>query len=585
MRLPPRTVDPDVSTWSVGIDDGLPRLWRGFMTARIVVALMLLLLMVFLSTIASAPLGREMILCSMYLALTCWVRFTGKPERAASRFDPQWVVTVGVDVLIFSALLHYQVGALNFTPLFALPVLLAAVLGPLLLALGTAATVTVALLGDAWWTSLTTGADLTGRLLQAALTGLGLFLVAYLANQLAMRLARQERLARTVSSAVRAQTQVNQLVIDTLTDGVLVVDGNGIVRTANPAARAMLGPRVGPGLQAAHQGLLPHTPFVLNSQANWQPLVDLASATLTLRQPQKAEVAILDLAGTVCKLLVRTQLATSHRDSEGAQGTDTLCVVFLEDLREMEARLRTEKLAVMGRMSAAVAHEIRNPLAAISQANALLAEDMHEAMHIKLTHMIEHNAKRLARIVDDVLDISRAQPAAAQPWHIEHAEQCIKAICDDWAAQNDCTLQLPPLQLDGDTAIVFEEDHLRRVLVNLLDNALRYAAVRSCSIQVTTLLTQMPAEHAMFGVLALRLSVWSEAPAIEQGVQRHLFEPFFSSESRSSGLGLYISRELCVRHGGCIGYQRAESPKQRTQAIAVMGNDFFVHFALAQLSL
>jgi two-component system, NtrC family, sensor histidine kinase PilS len=596
MRLPPIAIAPASVDGAGGLDEGFTRLWRGFMAARIFVALVLFMLMGFLSKFGTTPMGRELILCSAYLALTCWVRFVGKPTPAASRFDPQWLVTVGIDVIVFSALLHYQVGALNFTPLFALPVLLAAVLGPLLLALGTAATVTVALLVDAWWSSITTSGEMTGRFLQAALTGLGLFVVAYLAHQLAMRLARQERLARGSAMAARVQTQVNQLVIDTLSDGILVVDANGVVRTANPAARAMLGPRTSarnagdlPDTQPAYEGLLPHTPFVLASQANWQPLVDIANATLVQREVQSAEVTMTDFAGSARKLMVRTQPVASHPD--GQDGA-SLCVVFLEDLREMEARLRTEKLAAMGRMSAAVAHEIRNPLAAISQANALLAEDLQDAGHLKLTQMVQHNAKRLARIVDDVLDVSRAQPALASPWLLTDVEHAITAMCQDWAVQNNCVEQLYIPALHGSTSIIFEEEHLRRVLVNLLDNALRYATKEPHTIRINLQLAQAPngsqsvtPEPDSAPTLALRLSVWSHAAAIEQGVQRHLFEPFFSSESRSSGLGLYICRELCARHAASIGYRRSESPHWDAATLGekeAMGNEFFVHFALAQ---
>jgi two-component system, NtrC family, sensor histidine kinase PilS len=599
MRLPAVAVMPasfDDSS-AGGVDEGFTRLWRGFMAARIFVACVLLMLMMFLSMYGTTPMGRELILCSAYLALTCWVRFIGKPAPAASRFDPQWLVTVGIDVIVFSALLHYQIGALNFTPLFALPVLLAAVLGPLLLALGTAATVTVALLADAWWSSYATSGEMTARFLQAALTGLGLFVVAYLANQLAMRLARQERLARGSATAARVQTQVNQLVIDTLSDGILVVDGNGMVRTANPAARAILGPRTSHrsagdqmALEPAYEGLLPHTPFVLASQTNWQPLVDIVNATLVQREAQRAEVTMTAFAGTTRKLMVRTQLVASHHD--GQEGT-SLCVVFLEDLREMEARLRTEKLAAMGRMSAAVAHEIRNPLAAISQANALLAEDLQDAGHLKLTQMVQHNAKRLARIVDDVLDVSRAQPALASPWLLADVEHVVTTICKDWATQNNCVHQLYVPVLQSNTSIVFEEEHLRRVLVNLLDNALRYTSKQAHTIQINLQLAQAPIDSQPVSpvidsapTLALRLSVWSHAAAIEQGVQRHLFEPFFSSESRSSGLGLYICRELCTRHGASIGYRRSEAPHRHAAALddkEAMGNEFFVHFALAQV--
>ncbi len=578
MRLPPHADAVPPEEWSLGMDEGLPRLWRGFMAARILVALALLLLMVFLKVTGTAPHGREIILCSGYLVLTLLVRWLGKPERPVQRFDPQWLVTVWADVLVFSILLHWQVSGLSFTPLFALPVLLAAILGPLLLALGTAATVTLALLADAWWLSITSFGDIAPRYLQAALTGLGLFLVAYLANQLAIRLARQERMVRSSAMAARVQSQVNQLVIDTLSDGVLVIDSNGVVRAANPAAQAMLGPR------SAATAQLPVAPFVLAAQPAWQPLVELANNTLQLGRAQQALVSIVGTDAAVQKLSVRSLLVSSDA---GAMHAEALCVMFLEDLREMEARLRTEKLAAMGRMSAAVAHEIRNPLAAIAQANALLAEDPLLPAQQKLTQMVQHNAKRLARIVDDVLDVSRASSASSSVALLPDTEHMVNAICHDWAEQHTCGDQLWLQTMNPQipaSCVVFEEDHLRRVLVNLLDNALRYADKQAASIRVLL-------EHRVHPGMAdqdwLKLVVWSHAPPLDKGVELHLFEPFFSSQSRSSGLGLYICRELCERHGAVIGYERSvqlamDSTSHLAPQQAVLeGNAFFVSLKIA----
>ncbi|MGA8515193.1 MAG: histidine kinase dimerization/phospho-acceptor domain-containing protein [Burkholderiaceae bacterium] len=605
MGISPLIDLPGEEPWSLGMEEGLPRIWRGFMLARIAVATLLLVLLGFLQVMGSAPHTEALVLCVAYLMLTCWVWIWGKPERVVSRFDPQWLYTVGADVLVFSILLYLQIGAVNFTPLFALPVLLAAVLGPLLLALGTAATVTMVLLSDAWRLSFFGATEATPRFLQAALTGTGLFIVAYLANQLAMRLAKQERLAASSAMAARAQTQVNQLVIDTLSDGVLVVDTNGIVRAANPAARTMLGPRTRlAGMHDSSFGMepivLPQTPFVLASHLAWQPLADMANTTLGLRQPQSAEVSIADAAGATRRLNVRTQLALdSDGEARDGQGSDTLCVVFIEDLREMEARLRTEKLAAMGRMSAAVAHEIRNPLAAITQANALLAEELALPTQLKLTEMVQHNARRLARIVDDVLDVSRVTPLASSQERVMEVERTVFAICNDWALQHDCgdQLRLPAasVMLTRST-VVFEEDHLRRVLVNLLDNAMRYSSKRSAAIEVFIQLPWQVAESEDYeagndadtaGSAPLRLAVWSDAPPIEQSVQNHLFEPFFSSESRSSGLGLYICRELCERHGAVIGYQRSKRAVQNGHDVGSgqAGNEFFVLLNIAANSI
>jgi two-component system, NtrC family, sensor histidine kinase PilS len=538
-------------------DFAFERLWNGFMTARILIALVLLLLQGSIYGLGQPVKEWLVMLCGAYLVAAFAVRLLSRPQPPGQTFDPQWVATIGVDLLAFSALQYMQSGGINYTPLFALPVLLASVLGPVLLALGTAAVVTLLLLGDAWSISLQAPGDTASRFLQAGLTGTGIFVVAFLANQLAARLAREEQVARRSQLAARVQSQVNELVIETLADGVLVVDANGIVRAANPAARALLGSS-GPARMA---------PFVLAAEAGWQPLVELARLTFVQRDEQVSEVAVDHAGHNPRRVHVQTRLTATHESN-----TESLCVMFLQDLREMEARLRTEKLAAMGRMSAAVAHEIRNPLAAIAQANQLLEEDLSEPEHLQLTLMVRQNTQRLARIVEEVLDISRVRyPAVASRAAGLALNEAVAGICGDWGRQSASVQRLQVKTAADGATVTFEADHLRRVLVNLLDNALRYAGHREDSIQVSTLRgpTGQP-----------RLAVWSDGAPLEQGVQRHLFEPFFSSESRSSGLGLYICRELCERHGALIGYQRAQRERGGT---AVEGNEFFVVFRAAAM--
>ncbi len=541
-------------------DSAFVRLWRGFMTARVMIALVLLVVLggtwLLLPAVPVPTPGGQWppLLCALYLAATIAVRVLGGPRPPGQTFDAQWASTIGVDLVTFSALHYLQAGSINYVPLFALPLLLASVLSSLLLALGTAAAITLLLLLDAWHAA---GPDSTPRLVQAGLTGTGFFIVALLANQLATRLAREEKRSRESQHLARVQIEVNELVIETLADGVLVVDGGGTVHAANPAARRLLG--AWPDRS---------TPFVLASGHAWQPLAELSRQTFMTRVPQTAELDIAQAGEGPRRVHVRTRLTATHDAL-----AESLCVMFLEDLREMEARLRTEKLAAMGRMSAAVAHEIRNPLAAIMQANALLDEDIREPGQRQLTLMVRQNAQRLAQIVDDVLNISRVQHEGKAPTPVLlDLSATARQVCADWAHQTGCAERL---QLDLDVPprqVAFEPDHLRRVLVNLLDNALRYASRQPGAIRVLTDLS--PAGLP-------RLRVWSDGAPLDQGVQRHLFEPFFSSESRSSGLGLYICRELCERHGALIGYQRA--PWQPVSG-AADGNEFFVLFHARGLS-
>ena len=529
--------DPDLGSFR--------RIWRVFMTARIAIASVLASLQIVIFVMGSGSSRVAVLVCSAYMLATMAVRIWGTARPPRSRFDTQWLLTIGVDVLAFSLLEHQQAGGINYAPLFALPVLLASVLGPILLALGTAATVTLLLLAHAWWTSLLGAADVNLRLLQAALGGSGFFLAALLANQLAVRLAQQEQRTRVSQSSARMQALVSDLVVATLAEGVLVADATGLIRSSNPACRSLL------GLLDTRQ----HTSFKLARELAWTPLVALMDRTFSAGESQQGDVTLQVPGMPAKRLRVRTRLALSS-DTE----QDHLCVMFLEDLREMEARVRTEKMAAMGRMSAAVAHEIRNPLAAITQANALLEEDLSEPAHRQLTTMVRQNALRLAKIVDEILNVARVQEQLPPPVTTSMLlDMTVRRISLDWSAQNGAAERLHLTLSAPDCAVWFDEDHLRRVLINLLDNALRYATGASAALQVAS--AALPDR--------LRLSVWSDGSPLESSVQAHLFEPFFSSESRSSGLGLYICRELCVRYGAQIHYQRA-------QRGAISGNEFFI---------
>jgi two-component system sensor histidine kinase PilS (NtrC family) len=251
------------------------------------------------------------------------------------------------------------------------------------------------------------------------------------------------------------------------------------------------------------------------------------------------------------------------------KASEEFCVLFLEDVRNMQARSRQEKLAAMGRVSAGIAHEIRNPLAAISQANALLSEDASDPAQRHLMQLVSDNVERLKRIVDDVMEVA---PGAVQSVGAIDATAQVAVICTEWARANGVALgEGSVLRIDlpsGPVGVAFDAEHLRRVLVNLLDNARRHASETPGAIVL-----RLDAGHDP----RVFLSVLSDGAPIPADVEPFLFEPFFSTRSRGTGLGLYICRELCERYGASIDYRlRPHGGSQR--------NGFFVDMKRAALS-
>ncbi len=526
-------------------DTTFQRLFGKFVGARAVLAVLLVSVLV-ISSLFGAPAPLPIVLVAIGYAAQAIVSWLLPRIRRPAALGPrltrgQWFSTIGVDLMAFSAMHWLQPAhSFNFAILLLMPVLMAGALTSRRASLAGTSAVVLMLLAAAWREVLE-GRGGAGLWMQVGMVGGGLFAITVLAGELASRLARESQAARSGIELARQQAQLNRLVIEEMTEGVLVVDQRLRVRAANPAARRLL----------VRQGVGRPAPFALTSDPAWQEIdTMIGSAFRTHAWPSGESKAILKFAdGMTRTLRVRARFTRRRPHADEGPGEterEVLCVVFVEDMRTVQDRTRQEKLAAMGRVSAGIAHEIRNPLSAIAQANALLSEEAQGAEQQMLTRMVGENVERLKMIVDDVMAVAPGREPTGQTID---AVAVVGRVLGEWSRAAGLPVgphtRLEVQIADPSLPVRFDPEHLRRILVNLLDNARRYATHTTGAITLT--LTR----HADDDVV---LSVASDGDPIGPDIEPYLFEPFFSTRSRGTGLGLYICRELCERYDATIDY-------------------------------
>jgi two-component system sensor histidine kinase PilS (NtrC family) len=355
---------------------------------------------------------------------------------------------------------------------------------------------------------------------QSGLTAAAFFATAGLASQLARYARTSEQIAEARKVDLANLSQINELVIRDMQDGILVVDGEGRIRQHNPRAMQLLG--------AFPRGQRPPTiseyaPEIANLLEGWRKGSE--TTYMQLRTPRAAgdlQVHFVPI-GT---------------------GDPAPTVVFVQDVGRMRAQAQQMKLVALGRLTASIAHEIRNPLSSIGHAAELLEEDekIGEAER-RLLSIINSNVTRLDRIVQEVLYLNRrdrAHPEAidATSYLAHFAQQ----FCGAERVEEGCL----DIQARTTLRMWFDRQHLDQVLWNLARNAWRHSQKRPGSVR----LLLAPATAPNY----LVLDVHDDGPGVSSGAQAHLFEPFFTTEAQGTGLGLYIARELCEGNGARLEY-------------------------------
>ncbi|HSD60432.1 MAG TPA: ATP-binding protein [Burkholderiales bacterium] len=310
--------------------------------------------------------------------------------------------------------------------------------------------------------------------------------------------------------------QVSRLVIQDMHDGVLVVDGEGVVRQRNTRAEQLFG--LGPGAGAL---LASCAPVLAERFAAW-------------RSGAADEFDLLRIAPA--NRLVRTRfVAVSEERERGA-------VIFLEDMSRVQAQAQQLKLASLGRLTANIAHEIRNPLSAISHASELLQEEPTATPTQKrLTGIIRDNTYRVDRMVQEVMQLNRRDRAMQE---VFPAADFLRAFADGFAQNERLPREGFALEVEGEPRLCFDRSHLNQVLWNLCRNAWRHGRKREGSVKLRAVPGATPNTTL--------IEVQDDGPGIPAALRSQVFEPFFTTVTSGTGLGLYIAREICDANGATL---------------------------------
>ena len=215
-------------------------------------------------------------------------------------------------------------------------------------------------------------------------------------------------------------------------------------------------------------------------------------------------------------------------------------VLVLEDQSQAEQAAQRLKLAALGRLTANIAHEIRNPLSAISHAAQLLREDVHDAAQARLTEIIENNTRRLDRLVEEVLTLNRRD--RLNPVAFDAAT--LAALIDELRQTEEIPVDAVIVSMPDSLHFQFDPDHLRQIVWNLLRNAWRHCSRQAGSIQFRL---QTLGD-------SVQLEIQDDGPGLSPEHQGKLFEPFFTTDAQGTGLGLFLARELAEANHAALAF-------------------------------
>jgi len=448
--------------------------------------------------------------------------------RRKPDFGVQVALMLLVDIVALTLMMHASSGVPSgLGMLLAIPVAAGGVLVAGEMALLYAALAALSILGEqifAQWFALFDDTHYT----QAGIHGMVFFTTALAARWLAGHLRQSEAIAAQRGLDLANLAQLNDYIIRRLQSGVVVADGDGHIRLVNTSARTLLG---------LPEHAQPHELEDLSPE--------LAERLQAWRRDPTAGGGTLRIAEVDSDILPRfARLGAST-------GSGTL--IFLDDSSSVMRQMVQMKQASLGRLTGSIAHEIRNPLGAISHAAQLLGESASlDAGDARLIEIIRQHTGRVNSIIESVLQLSRRSGSRPETLPLGST---VRSFIGEFSRGEQVEPDRFVTEIEpGDTQISFDPVQLNQVLWNLCGNALRYGRPDSGGMPTITL-----SGGRSTGIRGPYLEVCDDGPGLDEATAEQAFEPFFTTDSRGSGLGLYIARALCEHNFARLDYLQPAS--------------------------
>jgi two-component system sensor histidine kinase PilS (NtrC family) len=351
--------------------------------------------------------------------------------------------------------------------------------------------------------------------------GSGLFVTAFIIYNLSLMLRKTEVEIAQQNINIQKLSHINDLIVDQLHSGVIVVDQSLQVVLINDSGRNLLDIPDSVQLPQPLNKLLQDTKLDLNIE---KENIDENESKIKLKSG-------------------KTLLA--HYKPLG-DSFENGYVILLDDYSQIEQDKKNEKFMAMGRLSASIAHEIRNPLGAISHAGQLLAESPSIIKSdSRLVEIIESQSQRINQIIKTILELGQTNEQQLQKIPLY---DWLQRIIDNFIIERN--LSDSSILLNGNKSISAcgDPEQLQHVILNLLSNAQRYANTDINPFVVITIDDNEP------GAMMSSISISDNGPGISENIQDKIFEPFFTTSSTGNGLGLYIARKICLSNHGYLDY-------------------------------